>query len=537
VSARVTTTELAMPLPDGARLLTEVAVADDGERHPVLLVRTPYGRGSQRWLHDPIALARDGWAVVLQDVRGRYGSEGTFEPMFQEAADGKAAVDWCAHQPWSSGAVAMTGGSYQGFTQWAAALGRPKALRAIAPAITTASVGEGRLRQGGAFRVGMWSLWGMAMAAGGTGGSRAAEKRAGKALKRWRELVRYPTNVDAISLVVPQFREWLEAAGRELAQPRPAELARIEVAGYHLGGWYDPYCEGTIAGYTALAHGARSEQVRRSQRLVVGPWSHMPRFVSFVGEVDFGPHANADAHGVTREQLAFLRDAVEGRDVKDGVSIFVMGRDRWLELDTWPPPTTELPLFLTADAPSNGARGGGGLSASPAESSGTDRFRHDPSDPVPTRGGRSLFGDLPPPGPVDQRPVEAREDVLVYTGEPLRKDVTAIGTVRAQLRFASSAARADVTVKLVDVHADGRALNVVDSVRRVELTPGRAQSVEVVLGSTAMTFRKGHRIRIEIASSNWPHVDCVEAAEQTVHWGGRSGSRLLLPLYDASAAR
>lgn len=521
-----------MPLPDGARLLTEVTAPDDGERHPVLLIRTPYGRAFLRWIHDPISIAREGWAVVLQDVRGRNGSDGDFDAMFQEAADGKAAVDWCASQPWSDGTVAMAGGSYQGFTQWAAALERPQALRAIAPAITTPFIGEGRLRQGGAFRVGSWALWGLLLAAGGTGGSRAAERRAGKALAHWHDLVSHPTNVDAISLVVPAFRRWLEADRTLLASPRPAQLARIEVAGYHLGGWHDPYCEGTIAGYTALAHGARSDAVRRAQRLVVGPWSHMPQFVQSVGELDFGPEANAAARGIPQEQLAFLRDAAAGREVKTGASIFVMGRNRWLELETWPPPTTELPLFLAADAPSNSLHGGGRLLTSPPGRSGVDRYRHDPSDPVPTRGGRNLLGGLPPAGPVDQRPVEARDDVLVYTSEPLRTSITAIGVVRAQLRFASSAPRADVTVKLVDVHPDGRAFNVVDSVQRVELTPGRARRVEVVLGSTAMTFARGHRIRIEIASSNWPHLDCLAAADQTVHWGGRSGSRLLLPLYE-----
>ena len=522
-----------MPLPDGTRLLTEVTVADDGARHPTLLIRTPYSRASVRNTYDTVALAREGWAVVAQDVRGRWGSEGAFDGFFQEGADGAAAVAWCARQPWSTGRVALSGASYPGYTQWAAALERPEALCAFSPSITTPFLGSGWFREGGAFRVGVWALWGLSIAAVGTGGSRAAERRAARAAARWRELVRYPTSVDAISIVVPRFRDWIEADSDVLSFPKPAQLARIDVPGFHTAGWYDLFCEGTLAAYTALAERARSESLRRSQRLVVGPWAHAAQFFQFTGEVDFGPDANEFVRGVPQARLEFLRDAAEGREVRGGVSVFVMGRNSWLELDMWPPPSTDAELFISADAPSNSLRGGGRLLWAGSERAGDDRYRHDPSDPVPTRGGRHLHGDLPPMGPVDQRPLEARNDVLVYTSDPLRSDITIVGVVRAKLRFESSASRADVTVKLVDVHPDGRALNVVDSVRRIELTPGKARQVEVAVGSTAMTFKRGHRIRIEIASSNWPHFDCLEPADQTLHWGGRSGSKLLLPVYDS----
>ena len=521
-----------MPLPDGMRLLTEVTVADDGQRHPVLLVRTPYGRAFARTLHDPIALAREGWAVVLQDVRGRWGSEGVFDPMAQEGADGAAAVAWCAEQPWSTGRVAMTGGSYQGYAQWAAALERPAALHAIAPSITTPFLGANWFREGGAFRVGAWALWALSIASGGTGGSRAAEHRAAKAAGRWRELVSYPTNVDAIAVVIPQFRDWISANGTLPAEPSSSRIGRVEVAGYHVAGWYDVFCEGTIAGYEALAQRARSERVRRSQRLVIGPWAHVPRFLQITGEVDFGPDANSFARGFPQEELRFLRAAVDGGDVEGGVSLFVMGRNRWLDLAAWPPERAEVELHLAADAPSNSLRGGGRLTWSPPERSGADRYRHDPHEPVPTRGGRHLLGALPPVGPVDRRPLEVRDDLLVYTSEPLRRELTIVGVVRAKVRFASSAGRADLVVKLVDVHPGGRALGVVDSVRRVDLTPGKPKQVDVVVGSTAMTFKRGHRIRVEIASSDWPQFDCVEDAEQTVYWGGRSGSRLVLPVFE-----
>ena len=503
-----------MPLPDGTRLWTEVTVAGDGAQRPVLLVRTPYGRDFARALHDPVVLARQGWAVVLQDVRGRWGSEGTFDAMHQEGPDGAAAVEWCARQPWANGRVATTGASYQGFVQWAAALERPSGLCAISPSIAAPALGEGWFREGGAFRVGAWTRWALGIAAVGTGGSRAAERRAAKTAAHWRELVRHPTNVDAIAIAMPQFRDWLDGDvhGRPLRR-----LARVDVPGYHLGGWYDIFCEGTIAGYSSLVQG------KHPQRLVIGPWPHAAQFFQITGEVDFGPEANAGARGIPGEQLTFLRDAAEGREPQGGVSVFVMGRNRWLDLDTWPPATREVPLFLAAD---------GLLHPTRTELSGSDGYRHDPRNPDTTRGGRHLLDGLPAAGPIDQRTLEAREDVLVYTSDPLDADITVVGLVRAKVRFSSTASRADVTVKRVDVHPDGRALNVVDSARRAELAPGKPAQVDIDVGSTAMTFRRRHRIRIEIASSNWPHVDCLDAADQVVHWGGRSGSRLLLPVYD-----
>jgi hypothetical protein len=527
--ARVLTEEVRMPLPDGTRLATEVTVADDGARHPVLLMRTPYGRQFLRALHDPVALAREGWAVVMQDVRGRWGSEGAFTAFSQEGADGSATVSWSASQPWSNGRVAMVGASYQGWALWAAAVERPEGLCAIAPTITAPTPADGWFRQGGAFRVGAWTLWALGIASVGTGGSRAGERRAAKAAERWLELVRHPTNVDAIAIAMPQFRDWLDPAA-DLAGPTHEAVARAAVPGFHIGGWYDIFCEGTIAGYTTLAQRARSESVRRAQRLIVGPWAHVAQYFPITGEVDFGAEAHAGTRGIPAEQLRFLRAAVDGEEPQGGVSVFVMGSNHWLDLDSWPPPAEDATLHLAADGASNSLHGAGRLQWSPPERSGSDHYRHEPADPVPTRGGRHLHVGLPPMGPIDQRPLEARNDVLVYTSEPLERDLTVVGLVRAKLRFASTAPHADVTAKLVDVHRDGRALNVVDSIRRVELTPGKAQPVEVVVGSTAMTFRRGHRIRLEVASSNWPQFDLLDAAEQTLHWGGRSGSRLLLPV-------
>lgn len=502
--------EVAMPLPDGTRLGTDVFVPGDGERHPVLLARTPYDRFTLRAGHDPVALARRGWAVVLQDVRGRFGSEGTFDPMRQEADDGAAAVEWCARQPWSNGAVAMASGSYNGYVQWAAAFRRPKALKAIAPSVTTPFSADSWFREGGAFRIGVWTIWSLALASGGNHGTRASERRAARNLERWRELVGPPADVDEISTSLAGFRDWYRDRDVFAGVEPKSTLAPVDLPVFHVSGWYDLFCEGSLDAYAAMARRARSPQ-----RLIVGPWSHATMFLRLVGEVDFGPRAML--LGVAAEQEAFLRAAVDGGEPKGGVTVFVMGRNDWLDLEAWPPPADELELFLGADGRLLDERG----------PRGADSYVHDPADPVPTHGGRHLHWGLPPSGALDQRAIEARDDVLVYTGARLRRDLTVVGRVRAKLRVASTAEQTDFTVKLVDVHPDGTAINVTDSIRRVELTPGRAKTIEVSAGSTAMTFRRGHRIRVEIASANFPQFDCLGAAQQTVH----HGSSLLLPVY------
>jgi putative CocE/NonD family hydrolase len=238
----------------------------------------------------------------------------------------------------------------------------------------------------------------------------------------------------------------------------------------------------------------------------------------------------------------WLRDAVDGKPVEGGARVFVLGRNAWEELADWPPPAAAVSLFPSSSAGARSVRGDGALATAPGPA-GVDRFLHDPADPVPTRGGRTLGPWLPVPGPSDQRPVEERGDVLVYTTPPLAEDVTIMGAVSGTALFETSGRSADVTMKLVDVHPDGRAINVLDSVVRSRFVPGRPQEVEVALGSVAQTFRRGHRIRLEVASSNFPRfdvnpstgaapleVDRYEPARQTLHHGARTGTRLVLPV-------
>jgi len=530
---RVSIDETWVAMRDGVRLATDVCLADDGRAHPVLLVRSPYGRASLRVNHDPTALARAGWAVVMQDTRGRYDSEGTFDPFHQEIDDGFDTVAWCAAQPWSDGRVAMTGMSYNGATQWLAAASQAPALRAISPGVSSPCYRETWSFENGAFEHGFVTNWSIGLVTSQAGASRRDVRRGFRALDDWRRFAALPVRDNGVAELFPPYAHWSNYVDDDYWQPIDVSqrMSKLDVAGYHVAGWYDIFCEGTITGYARLCQDAASDYARASQRLVIGPWWHGGVFMPSTVHADFGSVASGLVQGYPQEMFGFLRSALDGAEVPSGVSAFVMGRNRWLELSSWPPSSTPMSFYLAADSGANGVGGDGRLVLTPTEHKGRDRYRHDMVNPVPNRGGRSGSGGVLLIGPMDQRIVEERDDVLVYTSDPLARDLWAVGMVTARIHFASTASGADVTVKVVDVHPDGTALNVVDSVRRLDPAPPRPRAVELDVGSTAMVFRRGHRIRVEIASSNFPRFDVQPTGDQTVHWGGRTPSCITLPVY------
>lgn len=503
--------DVRVPMRDGVQLATDVTVVDDGEPRPALLVRTPYSRAGIRAAHDPVAQARNGWAVVLQDVRGRFDSEGSFSPFVQEVEDGFDTVSWCAEQPWCDGSVAMTGMSYNGATQWLAALARPPALKAIAPSVIGPDFLDDFAYTGGAFCQGFLSTWAIALAASGQDPDAAA--KALELFTQWPRLLHGDSGRKALAEVLPDYAAWVPRQ-EEYWDPVDvgAQLPELGLPAWRLAGWYDLFCEGTLKGYVSMAH-----HVQAPQRLIVGPWTHAGMHVQATAEVDFG--MSATGASLAAEVDGFLRAGVEGKRALSGVTVFVMGENAWRDLVDWPPPSTPLVLHLGAE---------GALTTSPPPG-GELRWQHDPDEPVPTRGGRTLQAGLPLAGPVDQRPVEARADVQVWTSDELEHDVTVIGLIRAQLQVASSCETHDLVVKVCDVLPDGRSLNVVDSIQRTKGTAGEPHTVGVDVGSTAMRFGRGHRIRVLVASSDFPQFDLSPRAEHTLLLGA---STITLPVAD-----
>lgn len=543
--SRVRIHDLHVPMRDGVHLATDVLVAEDAPPRPAVVLRGPYSRASIRAQVDVVGLVRRGWAVVAQDVRGRFGSEGRFEPFHQEGPDGEDTVAWVARQPWCDGRVVGMGSSYLGLTQWRAAVEQPDALRAIAPMIAGGDVRDTWIYEGGALQLGFLLPWAAGMAATAPGATEGTTQRAADLASDWDSTYRIPLADHPVRQLFPPFERWLDRD--DDAYWRPLDLApareRLTIPGFHVAGWYDVFCEGTLRHFADL-HRRSVAGAEIPHRLVVGPWPHTGVFMAGSADFDFGEVAATSTQGFDDEVLHWLEAAVAGEPVEPGIRVFVMGTGQWRDLAAWPPPSTPTRLFLTSRDGANGLAGDGALLAGP-DGAGTDHYRYDPDDPVPSRGGRSLGQHLPLAGPVDQRAVEERDDVLVYTSPPLDTDLTVLGLVRAEIVFESDGRSADVTVKLVDVWPDGTAYNVVDSVARVALVPGEPRRVEVAVGSTAMCFRVGHRIRVEVSSSNFPRLDRnpstgvpprdateLRAARQTVHHGGRAGSRIILPVVE-----
>lgn len=568
VSAR---TNVAVPMRDGTVLRADVYMPAGGGRFPALLQRIPYGKHAPRYRSlylDPMRALDRGYAVVIQDVRGRHASGGEWTPFVNEARDGFDTIDWLASQPWCDGNVGMFGISYHGATQWLAAAEAHPALKAIVPGVTADSYYDSWTYLGGVFQLFWISGWAASFALDDFEPRASAHPDALSALREWRRDP-YAISNHLPLADVPAFREVADYYYDWLAHPTyddywkaiaPREkFDRITVPALIQGGWYDGFIRATLRCYEGMRERGATETARAQQHLVVGPWTHQPLPDPFAGRGYFGPSASGaaiDWHGM---QLAWfdrwLRGEGNGVDSDPTAYIFTMGENRWRAEEVWPPPDAEtMTLFLRSGGRANGAGGDGALSPEPPRAGESpDRFTYDPANPVPTFGGAHL-GILPTvfdAGVQDQRAIEARDDVLVYTSDPLERDTEITGYVALDLWASTSAADADWTAKLVDVHPDGRALNVCDGIRSAScrdsleapspITPNEPHRCRVDVGPTSMLFRRGHRIRLEVSSSNFPayaryagsprHVSAdMSPSAQTVLHDADHQSALLLPI-------
>jgi putative CocE/NonD family hydrolase len=510
---------------DGTRLRADIHRAAEGGPFPVLLVRTPYGEVMTRTV--PVLPAIEaGFAVVLQHCRGTGSSDGDFVTFEHEADDGLDTVQWCARQSWSDGNVSMYGASYLGMVQLAIATQAPPALRGLVMVVTPADYHWGLAYRQGAFQFGQALGWHTMKSAQQLAYSAAAGEDVSADMPALLGLVADPVrgyaglplrDAPLVSRILPSWRRWLEHeewdgywSGLSYRDTRD----RVATPAMHVGGWYDLFLGGTLDNFTTLTQRAATEHARRNQRLVVGPWTHIER-TGVVGELHYGPAASDVAIQLERLQLDFLRRtlASDGQPVPGpAVRIFVMGDNAWRDEQEWPLARTQWTRwFLHAD-------GSLSPSAPPGEAQ-PSRYTYDPHDPVPSVGGSTLFNGRFDwlPGPRDQRTVEARADVLSFTSEVLAADLEVTGPVTVTLHAATSAADTDFTAKLVDVWPDGRALCVVDGIVRARFRDGTGRAKPVIPGeiyeytidliATSQVFKAGHRLRVDIASANFPCFD------------------------------
>ncbi len=553
---------------DGVTLRADVYRPDDTIPHPVLLARLPYNKDLSPIslsLLSPIRAARRGYVVVVQDTRGRFKSDGQFSLFAGEAEDGFDTVGWCAAQPWSDGAVGMYGASYFGATQWLTATAAPPALKVIAPTITSSDYYEGWTYQGGAFQQGFIQFWTAGMATEtltrlSDGPADARKKLYGSIFGLEKTYWNLPLT-DFPPATVPglmdHYRTWLTHPSLDDYWEKvriDSKYAQIDVAALHIGGWYDIFLEGTLRNFAGMRASGKSARTREQQRLIVGPWLH-GLFNRVVGDVDFGPSALPDALDLGGVHLDWFDHCFRGApDNGAPVRLFVMGPNVWRNEDEWPlARAVATPLYLTSDGRANSLRGNGRLLKQPPTREASDVFLYDPEHPVPTCGGCTLMPGAQSAGPQEQRAVEEREDVLVYTSEPLTELLEVTGPVEALIYAATDGRDTDFTAKLVAVAPDGRALNLCDGILRARyrnslsraelLEPGRAYEYRIQLGSTSYVFAPGYRIRLQVASSNFPRFDRNLntggdiATEQTGHiavqrifHGGVRASCVVLPV-------
>lgn len=557
-----------IPLRDGVTLRADVYRPDDAARHPVLLARLPYSKDLSPIslsLLSPIRAARRDYVVVIQDTRGRFKSDGQFSLFAGEAQDGYDTVAWCAAQPWSNGKVGMYGASYFGATQWLTASAAPPALQTIVPTITASDYYEGWTYQGGAFQQGFIQFWTAGMATETITRLTAAPPDARKKLygsifdmeKTYRGLPLTDFPPATVPGLMDHYRRWLAHPSLDEFWEDvriESKYEQIDVAALHIGGWYDIFLEGTLRNFAGMRARGKSARAREKQRLIVGPWLH-GLFDRKVGEVDFGPGALPDAVDLGGLHLQWFDHCL--RDMPDNdapVRLFVMGANIWRKEEEWPlARAVATPWYITSAGRANSTRGNGRLITQPPTRQASDVFLYDPEQPVPTRGGCSLMPGVQSAGPQDQRPVEERDDVLVYTSEPLTEPLEVTGPVEAVVHAATDGRDTDFTAKLVAVAPDGRALNLCDGILRARyrhslsqaelLEPGRVYAYRIQLGSTSYVFAPGFRIRLDISSSNFPRFDrnlntggdfaaetVGRPAVQRVFHGGGSASHVTLPI-------
>ena len=507
---------------DGAKLRADIYRPKDEGKFPVLLVRTPYDKTQE--MEFGVRAATRGYVVVAQDVRGRFQSEGEWYPFKNESQDGYDTVEWAAALPYTNGKVGMFGGSYVGATQYLAAIAKPPHLAGICPNVTASNYHDGWTYQGGAFEQWFNESWSTGLAMN-TMRRRVEDGQNAAAGTKTLPLTKYAVlEAPPAAGLAPYFADWL-------AHPNFDEYwkqwsiedhyAQTQVPVFSFGAWYDIFLGGTLRNYQRLKKEAGTEQARRGQKLMVYVGGHAGGSNNRkVGAVDFGEKLPFDFNGEMLKWYDALLKGQSSTTTEKPVKLFVMGKNEWREEDDWPLARAKnTKYYLHSAGAANTASGDGALSTVAPGAEKADQFTYDPSDPVPTLGGPLCCGPFPPAGlgPQDQSKAESRQDVLVFTTAALAKDLEVTGPVSLDLYVSSSAVDTDFTGKLVDLWPNGFAQNLTEGIMRMryrdsqekpELAkPGETYHIAVDLWATSNVFLAGHKLRLEISSSNFPRFD------------------------------
>ena len=543
---------------DGVTLRADIYRPKADGKFPVLLQRTPYDKTNAAGFG--MRAAARGYVVVIQDVRGRYASEGEWYTFKNEINDGYDTVEWAAALPYSDGKVGMFGGSYVGATQFLAAMASPPHLSGIAPYVTASNYHDGWTYQGGAFEQWFDQSWTSGLAQNTL--LRAA-MRSSNALNWDRDLPLsdYPMfTVPDPRTLAPYYRDWLAHPGYDQYWKQISieeHYSAIRVPVFNIAAWYDIFLGGSLRNYRLLKTQAGTEAARNGQRLFVGLGGHAGGWEQQkIGDVDFGKNAPFDGDGIVLDWYDHLLKGEENAFAgSKPVRIFVMGKNVWRNEDDWPLARAKsTKYFLHSAGKANSASGDGTLSATMPEREREDSFIYDPANPVQTIGGPLCCDPVHlKPGPYDQKTAEERPDVLVYTTDAFTKDTEVTGPVSLDLYASTSAVDTDFTAKLVDLWPNGFVQNLTEGILRLRYRhsqenpqlakPGQVYRLTVDVWATSNVFLAGHRLRLEVSSSNFPRFDRnlntgedqatatrMAKATNTIYHDAQHPSALILPV-------
>jgi len=504
-------------MTDGISLFCDVYLPKDENNLSTLLIRTPYNKDdvfNQGYAH-PSWYVSKGYAVVCQDVRGRWKSEGQFYPFLNEYSDGHETIKWIRSQKWSNGKIGMFGFSYGGTTQMQTAINNPKGLLAAAPGMTGSNYFNDWTYNNGALNLAFVQNWSVDLAK-----DQAIRMKDQKVVNKFNYYQTNPNDLygqlpirnalkKEFSKYAPFLNDWYEHQTYDKYWKKfsPKEHYKsMNFYGLHIAGWYDIFLKGTIENYMGLKNCSKKQQM-----LVIGPWYHMP-WSQYVGEVDFGKDAR---NHIDSLQIKFfdrwLNNVKNNLEKEAPVHLFVMGLNKWKKFSSWPiKKDSNYKLFLASKEFANSLNGSGMLLKKPSNSTNIyDSYPVNPNYPVFSLGGRSCCWDsISPMGPRDQTFSELRNDILIYNSGIIEKKIICIGEPKINLYFACNTPSTDLIIKLIDVFPSGKSINVSDGILRINETHnGEIFKVVIKMSPTANCFAKGHKIRVEITGTNFPMYD------------------------------